>query len=145
MVLVVTPGFNVTVAVCPSRRQPAPVCRGVVMRKLLSIGWIFASLAFCLCAAPAAQAGTIVTAVWEGTIRGGNDAGNHFGGTLAAGTAFSVTSVFDTGLGTYSSVGKGSISGGGHATLSANGHAFTFALEPSFYKFDALGNIQLFI
>src|SRR3954462_5822469 len=96
MVLVVTPGFNVTVAVCPSRRQPAPVCRGVVMRKLLSIGWIFASLAFCLCAAPAAQAGTIVTAVWEGTIRGGNDAGNHFGGTLAAGTAFSVTSVFDT-------------------------------------------------
>jgi hypothetical protein len=93
----------------------------------------------------AARAGTIVTAVFDGTIRGGNDAGNHFGGALPAGTAFTLTSVFSTDTGTYSSAGKGSISGGGSAKLSIDGHDFVFALEPSSYKFDTLGNIQLFI
>jgi hypothetical protein len=29
--------------------------------------------------------------------------------------------------------------------MTINGHDFTFALEPSSYKFDALGNIQLFL
>jgi len=113
------------------------------MGKLLSIGWIIAALFVTVCGT--AEAGTIVTAQFEGTIRGGTDGANIFGGALPAGTAFSVTSVFDTGNGTYSSAGKGSITGGGHATLSINGHAFSFALEPSSYKFDTLGNIQLFI
>jgi hypothetical protein len=118
----------------------------IIMSKLQSMGWIVAALVVALCGtAPAAQASTIVTAIFEGTIRGGNDAGHHFGGVLNAGDAFSVTSVFDTGLGTYSSAGGGSISGGGHATLSIHGQDFTFALEPSSYKFDALGNIQLFL
>lgn len=116
------------------------------MGKLLSIGWLGAVLLLALCGAVSgARASTIVTAVWTGTVRGGFDGGGHFGGSLAAGTPFSVTSVFDTGSGVYSSAGKGSISGGGSAVLSSNGHAFTFALEPSSYKFDALGNIQLFL
>jgi hypothetical protein len=113
------------------------------MGRLLSIGWFVAALV--LAFAGAAQAGTIVTATFEGTIRGGGDGANLFGGALPAGTAFTVTSVFDTSLGAYDGAGKGSIAGGGTATLSINGHAFTFALEPSSYKFDALGNIQLFI
>ena len=120
------------------------------MSKFLSMGWIAAALVLALwgttlwATAPGAQASTI-TATWTGTIRGGNDGGNHFGGSLNAGDAFTVTSVFDTGTGTYSSAGGGSITGGGQAVLSVNGHAFTFALEPSSYKFDALGNIQLFL
>jgi hypothetical protein len=116
------------------------------MGRLFSRGGILAALCVLgLSLSPAAQAGTIITAVFDGTIRGGNDAGNHFGGSLPAGTAFTLTSVFSTDLGTYSSAGKGSISGGGSATLSINGHDFVFDLEPSSYKFDALGNIQLFI
>jgi hypothetical protein len=135
-----------TVARWTNRNQQAPLAPGVIMRKLLPTGWTVAALVFALCGiAPAAEAGTIVTSVWSGTIRAGNDAGNHFGGALNAGDAFSLTSVFDTGSGTFSSAGGGSISGGGQATLSVNGHAFTFALEPSSYKFDSLGNIKLFL
>jgi hypothetical protein len=117
------------------------------MGRLVSAGYIvIAALVAAICgSASVAQAGTIVTAVFEGTIRGGNDAGNHFGGALPAGTAFTLTSVFSTDAGSYSGAGKGGISGGGSATLSINGHDFVFALEPSSYKFDTLGNIQLFI
>jgi hypothetical protein len=118
------------------------------MSKRLSVRAIFATLVLALGVAvggmaPAAQA-TTITATWTGTIRGGNDGGNHFGGALNAGDVFTVTSVFDTGSGTFSNAGGGSITGGGQAVLSVNGHAFTFALEPSSYKFDA-GSIQLFL
>jgi hypothetical protein len=120
---------------------------GAGMRAALIGGAL--ALALLLGAAPgairAAEASTIVTAVWEGTIRGGNDAGGHFGGALPAGTSFTLTSTFDTATGHYDPTGKGSISGGGQAVLSINGQSFTFALEPSSYKFDNLGNIQLFL
>jgi hypothetical protein len=109
-----------------------------------SLAWAIIILASCA-AAPAVWASTIVTATWTGTIRGGSDAGNHFGGVLNAGEAFSVVSVFDTGLGTYDGAGRGSISGGGSATMTVAGHAFTFSVQPSSYKFDTLGNIQLFL
>ena len=116
------------------------------MKKLLSIGWIFAATVIAgLAIAPAAQAGTIVTATWTGTIRVGNDAGNHFGGALNSGDAFTLKSVFDTAQGTYSPVGRGSINGGGMATMTVNGHAFTFDLDPSSYQFDAFGSLRLFL
>jgi hypothetical protein len=112
------------------------------MRRIFSIGFVGAML-FVALGAPA-QAGTIVTATWTGTMRASSDAGGHFGapGTIAAGTAFTLVSVFDTALGTFDS-GAQSITGGGKATLSINSHDFTFALEPSSYALAAANRIGL--
>ncbi len=92
--------------------------------------------------APSAEAATIVTATWTGTLRAGDDAGNHFGGgDLNAGTAFSLKTVFS---GDPSGDGK-SITGGGVATLTINGHDFTFNTEPTSYEIDSFGSIKLFM
>jgi hypothetical protein len=120
------------------------------MKNFFSIGWITgltfgASVLAGGVAAPAAEAATIVTATYTGTIRGGVDSGGFFGGTLNAGEAFSLVSVFDTGSGTYSSAGGGSITGGGKATMTVNGNAFTFNVAPSSYALDSFGNIKLFL
>jgi hypothetical protein len=106
------------------------------MRKFSPIGVICAAIVAACAAAPAAEAGTIVTATWTGTLRAANDAGNHFGGTIAAGDAFTLKSVFDTAQGTFSGASQ-SILGGGKATLTIRGHAFTFDLDPSAYKLTA--------
>ena len=116
------------------------------MQRLRSIGWISAAVVIAvagLAAAPAARASTVVTATWTGTIRAGNDAGDHFGGALNTGDAFKLVSVFSTGKGTYDPTGGGSISGGGSAILTINGHDFSFALDPSSYKLDS--SIGLFL
>jgi len=113
------------------------------MRKLLSIGSICAGILMAVgAAAPAASAATIVTATWTGTLRAANDAGNHFGGTIAAGDAFTLKSVFDTSKGTFSNASQ-SIIGGGQATLTIRGHSFTFDLDPSAYKLATLHTIGL--
>ena len=112
------------------------------MQKLFSIAALFIAVCF---VAPAANAATIVTATWTGTIRAGNDAGNHFGGTLNAGDAFRLKSVFDTSKGTFSPANGGTISGGGMATMTINGHDFTFALDPSTYKLGASGDVEMFL
>src|SRR6185369_511295 len=116
------------------------------MKNLLSIGSICAGILLAAGAvAPSAEAATVVTATWTGTIRAGNDAGNHFGGTINAGDAFTLKSVFDTSKGSFSPANGGSISGGGMATMTIHGHAFTFALDPSIYKLGASGDVEMFL
>jgi len=115
------------------------------MKKLWSIASI-AGLAFIVgagVAAPAAQA-TTVTAVYTGTIRNGDDSGNHFGGGLHSGDAFTLTAFFKAPPGTYDSTGGGSITGGGKVTLKTNGQSYTFDLSPNSYSLNNFGQIQLF-
>jgi hypothetical protein len=103
------------------------------MRKLLSIAAIPATLVLL---AGAAQAATIVTATWTGTLRGDGtnpDQADVFGGgTFAKDTPFKLVSTFSTDTGSYSSAGK-SITGGGTAALTINGHTFPISTATSFY------------
>lgn len=115
------------------------------MKKLVSAAWIAVALIIGAgVAAPAAKA-TTVTATVTGTIRGGDDTGNYFGGTLATGDAFKLTAVFSTPPGTYDPTNGGSISGGGTATFSAHGHDYLFNQSPASLGIDQFGNLKLFI
>jgi hypothetical protein len=114
---------------------------GVVVKKLLSIAVL--SWAFIIAvamAAPTAQATTIVTATWTGTIRGAQDAGGNFGGTIADGAPVTLTTVFDTSSGTLAG---NTITGGGVATLNINSTDHVFALSPSSYGFNAFDSLVM--
>ena len=113
------------------------------MRKLLSIG---AATAIAICAASTASHATTVTSTWTGTVRAGDDTGGYFGGSLPAGTAFTLTSTFTTPPGHYSSFGPGDrIIGGGTATLTINGDDYTFNQTPDSYRLNQYGSIQMFL
>jgi hypothetical protein len=114
------------------------------MKKFLSVASLAAAavIAFGV-AAPAAKA-TTITAVYTGTIRNGDDSGNHFAGGLASGDAFTLTAFFKAPPGTYDNTGGGSITGGGKVTLKTNGQSYTFDLTPNSYSLNNFGQLQLF-
>jgi hypothetical protein len=114
------------------------------MKKLISVAGLCAAVVMAIgVAAPAARA-TTVTAVYTGTIRNGDDSGNHFNGGLNSGDAFTLTAFFKAPPGTYDSTGGGSITGGGTVTLNTNGQNYTFNLSPNSYSLNNFGQIKLF-
>jgi hypothetical protein len=92
--------------------------------------------------APVADAApiTTVTAIWTGTIRGAQDAGGNFGGTIATGAPVTLTTVFDTGSGALAGE---TITGGGAATLNINGTDHVFSLTPSTYGFNGFDSLVM--
>jgi hypothetical protein len=110
--------------------------------------------ALALCAASTATQASTITATWTGSIRDDAVDSGDFGavppgagtiGSLPGGTAFTLTSVFDTS--TYSTPGAGIVDQltGGSATLSINGHDVLFNQSPATFQVDQYGSLKLFI